>query len=552
MKQRLVAIVLLIGCVICSKTICAQHPEPVLISDIYVGDSNGIKYPNMIGLGNELIFSANNGTNDIEPWITDGTPSGSNMIKNIAIYTNLVTIDGASNPSEFILLGDKVLFSATYLQTGIEDRELFITDGTTGGTSILKNINATNLGSSSNPSGYVILGNLCLFAANDGVHGRELWVTDGTSAGTQLLKDCQAGPLSSNPKDLRLINGKVYFAANNDAGESSIWVTDGTSSGTTILKSDCTAFFFTEYQGKIYFCGSDDSNGQELWVSDGTPAGTTIFKDLNPGLASSVPENFIVHQNKLFFSAYDATHGRELWVSDGTVSGTQMIDDIYPGIQNSSVNNMIVYNDQLFFTAKANDTDNELWSTDGTLINTKKYVDINPGSSGSYPANFKVYNNRMYFVAHAADMDRQYWCIEGDNSPFKIKPSSANVDSSLNKLTRHSAIEVNGSLYFPAKYRSDIGVELYKMTTTAYEEPTAIRKQDLGFNIEVYPNPASNVLILKTPSVTSITIINSLGQGISWHKLNLGENTIDISNLTPGLYHILSEEGGHSKSFVKQ
>ncbi len=32
-----------------------------------------------------------------------------------------------------------------------------------------------------------------LFFATDSTHGRELWVTDGTAAGTTLVKDIQSG-----------------------------------------------------------------------------------------------------------------------------------------------------------------------------------------------------------------------------------------------------------------------------------------------------------------------------------------------------------------------
>ena len=37
------------------------------------------------------------------------------------------------------------------------------------------------------------------FGANDGTHGPELWVSDGTAAGTTMVKDIIAGASGSNP-----------------------------------------------------------------------------------------------------------------------------------------------------------------------------------------------------------------------------------------------------------------------------------------------------------------------------------------------------------------
>jgi ELWxxDGT repeat protein len=45
-----------------------------------------------------------------------------------------------------------------------------------------------------------------VFGANDGSTGRELWVTDGTTAGTTLLKDINPGPGSSSPRDFAALS----------------------------------------------------------------------------------------------------------------------------------------------------------------------------------------------------------------------------------------------------------------------------------------------------------------------------------------------------------
>ena len=65
---------------------------------------------------------------------------------------------------------------------------------------------------SSNPgnsSDFVELGENVYFSAGDGVNGFELWKSDGTPGGTQMVKDIRAGSGSSFPTDLTEVNGAL-------------------------------------------------------------------------------------------------------------------------------------------------------------------------------------------------------------------------------------------------------------------------------------------------------------------------------------------------------
>src|SRR5437762_1737579 len=64
---------------------------------------------------------------------------------------------------------------------------------------------------SSNPSAMVAIGSTTYFTADDGVNGRELWKSDGTAAGTTLVKDINLGSGGSNLAYLTDVNGTLFF-----------------------------------------------------------------------------------------------------------------------------------------------------------------------------------------------------------------------------------------------------------------------------------------------------------------------------------------------------
>ncbi|MCB8961968.1 MAG: hypothetical protein H6651_16740 [Ardenticatenales bacterium] len=74
-------------------------------------------------------------------------------------------------------------------------------------------------------------GNL-YFAGRDAEGGLELWRTDGTVSGTSLVRDINLGLSGSTPQGLVAATEYIYFSALNDSAERELWRSDGTSSGT--------------------------------------------------------------------------------------------------------------------------------------------------------------------------------------------------------------------------------------------------------------------------------------------------------------------------------
>lgn len=79
------------------------------------------------------------------------------------------------------------------------------------------------------------------FAANDGVVGNELWRTDGTPAGTTLVRDFNVGGAgtSGNPRQFKIVGSRLFLTASTRASGAGIFVIDpgGTPQATTATGS---------------------------------------------------------------------------------------------------------------------------------------------------------------------------------------------------------------------------------------------------------------------------------------------------------------------------
>ncbi len=73
--------------------------------------------------------------------------------------------------------------------------------------------------------------------------------------------------------------------------------------------------------------------------------------------------------------------------------------------------------------------------------------------------------------------------------------------------------------------------------------------------IEIYPNPTSNQLSVKTDNdtYTSLSITNTMGQQIMQQQFSASQSNVDVKMLPPGLYYIMlrGEQGSVVKKFVK-
>jgi ELWxxDGT repeat protein len=253
------------------------------------------------------------------------------------------------------------------------------------------------------------------FTANDGNNsGNELWMSDGTSNGTQLVKDIN-GSGHSNPGNLLVLDTLMLFSANDGNTGSELWITEGDNNSTKLLKdifqgnAGSGISQMTLFKNKAYFTANDGISGNELWVSDGTDTGTKMLTDLNPGSNGSFLSQLMATESALYFVVDDSTHGSELWTSDGSSSGTQLVKDIYPGKMSSGISNLKAVRNLLYFTANDGIYGDELWKTDGSSNGTVMVEDVFEGKNGSSPSFLTLHNDTLFFVANHPDYGRELW-----------------------------------------------------------------------------------------------------------------------------------------------
>ena len=86
------------------------------------------------------------------------------------------------------------------------------------------------------------------FIAHGGSEGTQLWITDGTAGGTQMLTDLAPPydgstyggfrPVNTSPSDLTVAGNTLYFIArtpDGPSGSSGLWTSDGTTADTSEL-----------------------------------------------------------------------------------------------------------------------------------------------------------------------------------------------------------------------------------------------------------------------------------------------------------------------------
>jgi trimeric autotransporter adhesin len=485
-----------------------------MIKDINQGSGNAA--PANLTNGNGLLyFSASDGVNGTELWKSNGSHLGTQMVKNIRPGSGSSQLSG--NQGQFAYFDNTLFFRA---DDGTNGLELWKSDGTESGTVLIKDINPGS--GSSNAFGTVKYNGSYFFIANNGTQGFELWKTDGTPGGTIIVKDINPGAGSAVSSTIQILNGNLYFFANNGAQGLELWKSDGTESGTVLVKdinpgasdSWSSSFnFFTSFNNNLFFFADNGTQGFELWKSDGTSGGTQLVKDIYPGINSSNPNAayFVVSGGELYFRANDGSTGEELWKTDGSNAGTLLVKDIRTGNASSLPQDFIQYNGMVFFNADDGISGRELWKTDGTQSGTVLVKEVNPGANGG-AGQMVLSNGNLYFAGNDGANGSELWKTDGTNAgTVLVKDILKGTTSSFPQ----NLVDVNGKLFFSANFIDEdnfqFSSELWSLgNCTVNNEIDSAAGKYYHFNSEVQSNPNTAICFCDVYN-NLIATVNAIG-----------------------------------------
>ncbi|MFD0837359.1 ELWxxDGT repeat protein [Mariniflexile aquimaris] len=406
------------------------HSGTVLVKDINVGPNNSAP-SRLTNVNGTLFFRADDGINGPELWKSDGTETGTMMVKNIRPST---LNDGISHIAELTSVGNLLFFAAN---DGVNDYALWKSDGTETGTVMVKDINPTTQLTSLGR--FIDIDGTLFFGAFDGVNGHELWKSDGTETGTVMVKNIAAGiqdgftayPFMTN------VNGTLFFVANDGKylHERELWKSDGTEAGTTMVKdiypgdngftaNSSVPWDLKNVNGTLFFQAQDGIHGSELWKSDGTEFGTELVKDIKSGIFSSSPNLLSNCNGTLYFRAVDSSGIIDVWKSDGTETGTILLKNPSTGHFYSEPAEFTYLNGYVYFVATGNTIGRELFRTDGTSEGTIGY-NLRYLTESSSPEYLTIVGNTLFFIADNGANGNELWALE-----------TQSLDINDNKLTK--------------------------------------------------------------------------------------------------------------------
>jgi ELWxxDGT repeat protein len=279
-------------------------------------------------------------------------------------------------------LGSKTFFT--------RDTGVWVTDGTTLGTTKLKNFELTGLIGSGSPfPSLSVIGSIgnSIWVTGDinpdlGIEQAAIWHSDGTTSGS----------LSLNPtdriKNTATLGDRLFFTKTQFSGSLFI-ANNSTNTPTEVnLSSKIPQIDRLFTQNNALYIWGKEGNNLTLWKSDGSLNGTTaigsfqklqFWDDFYPG---GYAGESLASNGQSYFLASDLGGRQGLWRTDGTAAGTQFLKSITASPLSSYLGsniNLTIKADPggktyLTFSAYSTNSTYEtsLWETDGTAAGTKQ------------------------------------------------------------------------------------------------------------------------------------------------------------------------------------
>jgi ELWxxDGT repeat protein len=418
-----------------------------LVKDIKPIQSDS--YRNLFVTVEDAVFfmAFHDGTDGLDVWKTNGTESGTILIKtdvnsdlaaigNAAYFTALDSGDtylwkcsaSDTSPTRMFPLpsGSTTIISngsSLYLAETTDDiTDLYATDAPPTSAHLIK-AGFTEWGYSA----LAMNGILFFTAIGPSLTDFGLWKSDGTETGTVFLHAFGTGLIEVEPQQFVVFNSRLLFAAGDIFEGIGLWASDGTPAGTLQVKElwagewldllnsgFITHKFFVpptgaELNGTFYFI----ANGPDqcaLWQTDGTQPGTSLVKSFGTDASLYLP--YCILSGGLLYLSQDGVMAElgSVYKSDGTPQGTTLvksIPDVWIG-EIVGADEKVIFNANLPQPAQV---DSELWYSDGTEAGTSMLL-----PNVSVGKDWGIIGHTIVFSAYTG-YSRELWAVDLPGPP---------------------------------------------------------------------------------------------------------------------------------------
>ncbi|NTX35511.1 MULTISPECIES: hypothetical protein [unclassified Myxococcus] len=370
--------------------------------------SPGRNISSLSSLDSRFLFQVYTEEYGREPWITDGTEAGTQVLKD------LTPGSAGSALSQFASYGTFVTFFRTWqvMDPPRLQVELWRTDGSAEGTTQLVNLGVL---STLSPS-YVRTSSAHLFFLSSPEHGTALWRTNGTSGGTVFVKRLDANVVPVVDVGITE-DGSTGLFTLRDGVNTEVWKSDGTASGTVRLESFGREMRMLGSLGAHVYLTNADPVTQRMGLyrvaqAGGGKATVTVLENPYADQEAAFPslQSFTRSGGKLYFAVAISTPGPayrvvKLWVTDGTATQTRsMPGSLSVSDEFSSSVHPIDGGGVIFAGADSAGSYTNPWVSYGTNATTAE-VTATPSLVTSSPERFARVGGSIYFTA----MDDTGW-----------------------------------------------------------------------------------------------------------------------------------------------
>jgi len=217
-------------------------------------------------IDNKLFFNASAEVSGNELYVTDGTTSGTMLIQDIS-----PNINESSFFQKFSRYKNNIA-----LEVSNGSRGYWLSDGTDVGT-----YKIGEYGQATADVPFAELNGDLFFRGHDDINGTELWKSNGTVGGSSLLKKLNNTSERGFPRSFYQFNNIMYFFGNDDSGFFNglryLWRSDGTASGTFKVSDSVPVGFRPMHvlNDKLFFRASNGLSGYEIFYIQSCAASIT-------------------------------------------------------------------------------------------------------------------------------------------------------------------------------------------------------------------------------------------------------------------------------------